>query len=100
MGIYIPGVEMPESCGKCLGVGWHYVFECVLDDVECGERRTDCPLVIVPDHGDLIDRETVRDYWLDASWNFPKMKVGDEKDIFVVIESVPTVIPAEEGGDG
>ena len=58
-GIYIHGLEMPKSCAECLDVGWHYVFECNLDDVEHGERNTDCPLVPVPDHGDLIDRDAL-----------------------------------------
>ena len=63
-GIYIPGMEMPKSCGKCLDVGWHYVFECVLDDVECGERRTDCPLIPVQPHGRLIDADALYEKFL------------------------------------
>lgn len=62
-GIYIPGTEMPSSCGECLNIGWNYVFECDLDDVESGARRADCPLVSVPDHGRLIikDGEIIED---------------------------------------
>lgn len=117
-GIYIKGMEMPTSCAACPMLEgdrmdglchaasrwldddehwlWYVYPEGDVDD----SKPCNCPLFPVPDHGDLIDRETVRDYWLDASWNFPKMKVGDEKDIFVVIGSVLTIIPADKEGEG
>lgn len=44
MGIYIRGMKMPKSCGECLAIGWQYVFECNLDDVEEGEKLSTCPL--------------------------------------------------------
>ena len=55
--ILIKCMEMPKNCAECLNIGFHYVFECVLDDVEHGERRADCPLVSVPPHGRLIDAD-------------------------------------------
>lgn len=68
-GIYIPGMEMPKTCGDCLRVGWNYVFECRIDDVEEDERLSSCPLIPVPDHGRLVDADAffndfpeVRDY--------------------------------------
>lgn len=54
MGVYIKGMEMPKSCGNCFF------------DTHCDNWRLrnwgapppeDCPLVPVPPHGDLIDRD-------------------------------------------
>lgn len=75
MGVYIPNMQVPKTCGKCLLVGWHYVFDCRLD--ECDTRMQSCPLVEVPPHGRLIDR--------DALTLFGQ----------IVTRDAPTIIPAE-----
>lgn len=66
MGIYLPNMEMPTSCEDCpLGDSLHCQ---VLPSVPAlwaeytnaiREKRlhSDCPLVPVPPHGDLIDRD-------------------------------------------
>ena len=60
MGIYIEDMVVPKSCGECLGIGWHYVFECNIDDVEEGEKLSTCPLFSVPPHGRLIDADALK----------------------------------------
>lgn len=60
-GVYIKGMEMPESCAECLNIGWQYVFECNLNDVESGARLGSCPLIPVPPHGRLIDADALCD---------------------------------------
>ena len=59
MSILIKGMKMPKSCGECLDIGWQYVFECNLDDVEEGKKLITCPLVPVPPHGRLIDADAL-----------------------------------------
>lgn len=66
MGIYLPNMEMPTSCEECpLGDSLHCQ---VLPSVPAlwaeytnaiREKRlhSECPLVPVPPHGDLIDRD-------------------------------------------
>lgn len=70
MGVYIKGMEMPKSCCACylkMNCDDCEGYECVclplrtkigyLDDLLTDKRRDDCPLVPVPPHGDLIDRD-------------------------------------------
>lgn len=72
-GVYIKGLEMPTDCDKCplldyevgfclaSGVkgknGWYESVLCP-GSIKYG-RHEDCPLIPVPDHGDLIDRDAL-----------------------------------------
>lgn len=67
-GVYIKGMEMPGSCGECRFLnpgnykGKEYPCVCDVGDFLVKPSETDlrdglCPLVELPDHGDLIDRE-------------------------------------------
>lgn len=75
MGIYLPNMEMPTSCGDCpLGGSlscqllpgvpalWREYTNAIRED----RRHSDCPLIPVPPHGDLIDREKL--YEQTANW--------------------------------
>lgn len=88
MGVYIPNMEMPTSCGNCFF------------DTRCDNWRLrnwgapppdDCPLVEIPPHGRLIDADALH------------KKVGLPRfyEVNYVTESnivdAPTIIPAEEG---
>lgn len=71
-GIYIPGMEMPSGCEGCF-----FLLDCgicsMLMAADCkhkavgnyrwdeNERHPECPLILVPDHGDLIDRKVLMD---------------------------------------
>lgn len=66
MSVYIKGMEMPQSCYKCQmrrRDGMDIVCPVAHErfsvaDVNILEYRLDnCPLVPVPPHGDLIDRD-------------------------------------------
>jgi len=89
MGVYIKGMEMPTSCRACLysrtdirNVDW-----CVLTekDLPC-----DCPLVPVPPHGDLIDRDPFIEF-IKTHWDSYDQWFAEQ------LEARPTIIPAEEG---
>ena len=61
--LLIKGMKMPKNCGCCpLAVGGRFTFTCMRMigkefSYELAEQRQeDCPLVEVPPHGDLIDR--------------------------------------------
>ena len=80
MGVYIPNMKMPEHCGECRFAvdGWCYAYGKPNIDALANDGRTNfCPLVPVPPHGDLIDRD---------AYEYP----GDLMD-------EPVIIPAEEG---
>ena len=59
MSVLINGMEMPTGCLYCdfrnhdLCELWHRVWDIAIN------RHKDCPLVPVPDHGDLIDRSVL-----------------------------------------
>ena len=99
MGVYSKGMEMPTSCAECLDIGWNYVFECNLDDVESGEKRADCPLVPVPPHGRLIDADALfRKVKTECNpYGKPTIEFESGKKVLEMIENAPTIIEAEEG---
>ena len=98
MSILIKGMEIPKSCGECLDIGWHYVFDCRLDDAEEGERLPNCPLVPVPPHGRLKDADAlIKSLSLDESdvENGASLLMA----IFLeVLKAAPTIIEAEGKG--
>ena len=89
MSVLIKGMEMPKSCSVCRLFG---EYGCsfigpVGYALTRGERNDDCPLVPVPPHGDLIDRDALMS------------GVDDGDDVMFVwaITDAPTIIEAEEG---
>ena len=103
-GVYIKGMEMPNECRKCTLVTQYYdggVDVCCLLD-KYAQRKgklDDCPLILVPDHGDLIDR---REAIIDANeraydfWNCD----ADVDSTVAFLNEQTTIIPGEEAGNG
>ena len=95
MGVYIKGMEMPTSCRACLysrtdirNVDW-----CVLTekDLPC-----ECPLVPVPPHGDLIDRDAlIKDGWLNLHKEVIRMGGYAIHELPLKNPSIPVIVPAE-----
>lgn len=97
-GVYIKGMEMPESCRECpLIKPIHHTSYCQILGKNCGDikkRNKLCPLVEVPDHGDLIDRDVLMKYKASA------YDINDH-ELYAVgtgtILRMPAVIPADNG---
>ena len=102
MGIYIKGMEMPESCHDCEIGGAKQLDKagnCPFYRLEWWEQeeyrdhRVDgCPLVPVPAHGRLIDADEVIGHLFNGeqclySWD----------EIEESVDATSTIIPAEEG---
>lgn len=103
MGVYIKGMEMPKNCDSCRIM----VFEdtnCV-PELFCGcpivfkahpqgeDHRPDyCPLISVPNHGKLIDADTLKDKMLEYFGD--STRLCEEIRAFFCI--TPTIISAEE----
>ena len=94
MGIYIKGMEMPSCCGECRFLDEYGDYPCcIVTDEQRGYnfrirelRMPHCPLIPVPDHGDLIERdravgELVFDYAYAAA---------------DLVKKLPTIIPADK----
>lgn len=67
MSVYIPGMEMPRGCASCKisrrngkKMICPFIWKCewdIHDPMSADHRLDGCPLVPVPNHGDLIDRD-------------------------------------------
>lgn len=107
-GIYIPGMEMPTSCGYCpLRHEARDGDECYLGAslTEYQKRPDDCPLVPVPEHRRLIDADALmgviraHDYPLRAHFN------STDNGMFTIgiqqaVDEAPTIIPASKKKEG
>lgn len=100
MSILIKGMEMPTSCEKCPcktadafgGLGCQATGYIPLRKVN--QNRPDwCPLIPVPPHGDLIDRDALREEWLENGEN---EYVYDTNAFLDSLDDAPTIIPASE----
>ena len=105
-GVYIKGMELPKRCSECRffawsrGIGQHcavapnITFHATIDGFDVNyERNGDCPLVPVPDHGDLIDRKDV----YGSILNGMVMTGYQSRALDCIAEyNVPTIIPADK----
>lgn len=114
MGIYIKGMEMPKDCWGC-HFGHGDTGVCVVDFKSHGDwnEPQNCPLVPIPPHGDLIDRDAIKeDLLYDVEMDSraldsmdlvgsERKNIQDDKDIkqncVTILDDAPTIIPAEEG---
>lgn len=94
MSILVKDMKMPTSCYDCNcfirdSDGSDYC--CLLmQDIEDNDKRDDdCPLVPVPEHGDLIDR----DEQIERAW---RLKLSTRELIEEMLKSAPTIIPADD----
>lgn len=89
-GIYINGMKMPKQCRDCKLKYWNSEEEvCPFVGIIAPIGRHDaCPLVFVPNHGRLIDADTL-------AYNIED--VPYKGSVRRVLLSAPTIIEAEEG---
>ena len=91
MSILIKDMNMPTRCADC-PMCYDFI-SCQLEgkafgEIDCIEIRADwCPLIELPPHGDLIDRDAVLEILSDknAAW-----------DGYVKVKALPIVIESEE----
>lgn len=104
-GVYIKGLDAPTSCYSC---AYAYDGMCEILGLEYSlpsnwrEKRKDCPIVSVPDHGDLIDIDKLSDamyheaFEMDSYWQKWDSGCWIRYKMFERLrDSVPVVIPAE-----
>ena len=103
MGVYIKGMEMPETCYEC-PCGDNEFYECMATKGRIsyhhdefgypdGERQEWCPLVLVPPHGRLIDADALLKGCKRVVGEFSTREYAFSQ---TAIENAPTIIPAEE----
>ena len=103
MSILIKGMKMPQSCYMCdmLELSGAVVCKHAYDtkNIDWG-RALNCPLIELPDHGDLIDREyAVGSACSGIKRTLPTTEDGEDwirvEEVRQSLKSVPAVIPAE-----
>jgi len=87
-GVYIPGMEMPTE-------GMVLVIYKIDGKFFAGDSL--CPLVPVPDHGDLIERDAL----LEHEWEAFR---DDEDNVLFGVRTAnilraPTIIPTDKEGE-
>ena len=105
MGVYIKGMKMP-SCNDCPLAG---DFKCNLMPsipalckeydiaVQNGKRLNGCPLIEIPPHGDLIDREELEH--IIAQFNLNWEYGEGVSDCWDALLDAPTIIGSEGKDD-
>lgn len=94
MSVLIRSIEIiPASCMTCLFQNPYMGGWCSLlnDNSNAYNRRHDCPLVLIPPHGRLIDADKLKPYMLNEHYKYRLVYDADE------VANAPTIIPAEEG---
>lgn len=71
MSVLIKGMKMPKNCHECDTYGISDVVGLRCPEYCLDNRPTGCPLVEVPPHGDLIDKEVL--YNKTAEWEAQAM---------------------------
>jgi len=87
MSVLIKGMEMPKSCLYCR---FHKSIYCTLTDI-CTNTAQGCPLIEIPPHGDLIDR----DEQIERAW---RLNLSTRELIEEMLKSAPTIIPSDKDG--
>lgn len=93
MSVLIKGMTMPHNCFLCpLSVmnGERVYCEVTKDEVLRAKIAQDCPLIELPPHGDLIDR----DEQIERAW---RLNLSTRELIEEMLKTAPTILEAEEG---
>ena len=105
MSILIKGAKMPKSCIFCPCLDKDLqICEVLKRDIDIFEDKLpDCPLVDIPPHGKLIDKDALMEN-IEETYCTPCPHDGDYDyckacsidDAMDAIEDAPTVIESEE----
>ena len=100
--VLIRGMEMPTSCRDC-GIEQEGFWCGALDgyqNTRCftSERRDDCPLIEVPEHGRLIDVDAFVNR-LDDGKSRNDFEIRGARRVINQLFFAPTIIPADFAED-
>jgi len=78
------------GCGLLGGIGYE-------EDISEDRRRDDCPLVELPEHGDLIDiRNAENAMFALGNYHLNDYEKGWNDGIKAVIENAPVIVPSNK----
>ncbi len=97
MSILIKGMEMPKTCWDCACSNYYESIDEAMCDItdeqldymlwKC-ERHPDCPLIELPPHGDLVDRN-------ELLAEYDRQHEGEAGKARKIMEQAKAVIEAE-----
>lgn len=101
--ILIRGVEMPKTCAICkirscnsycpLNIEIKFFFDPSNTGFDfCTGRHSDCPLVELPPHGDLVDVNTAYDKIAERETSY----YMDMDGVDAGLQATPIIVPASE----
>ena len=96
-GIYIRGMEMPKNCFLCklsYLAGERLYCNVTYEEVLRAKIAQECPLISVPDHHDLIDKNDLKLALMNIKYEDNARK--DLAAVFREVNLAKTIIPAEE----
>lgn len=96
MSVLIKGMTMPKCCDDCQLL--YDCFSCIVTGYSLAminwdsehKRLTDCPLIELPDHGDLIDRDALKNELFTDTTDCDLEMIE-----FEYVSAAPVVIPGE-----
>ena len=117
MSVLIKGAKPPSGCRWCYfneDSKCALIVACNFDDTNGTQRRKDCPLIELPNHGDLIDKtdlmaslgdwqlseapEEGQNWWLWKNVTSHELQYSIYRllgDVYEEVRDAPVVIPAE-----
>ena len=103
--ILINGMDMPKSCFCCPMREWHIVHgekitscrAAVMLIKDEDDKPDWCPIIEIPQHGDLIDVDAIMRLFYVRSRDGKVIGMFPSVDISV-IKNAPVVIPADKDG--
>ena len=92
MSILIRGMEMPRVCAECFMDP--PCSKALSGDIRVWEERLpDCPLVEIPPHGDLVDRDKLMVDVMDS--DLDHLQRDDWREVIQIVSDAGVVIEAE-----
>lgn len=93
MSVLIKGIHIPTGCAVCF---YNRDSRCLLlpgsgyDETNGENRRPNCPIIELPDHGDLVDVDLLK-----ADCKEPNVWWETEYQMGYVLAAAKVIIPAE-----
>lgn len=94
MSILVKGLHMPDCCWNCPCIDGEY-GQCNISRKSIRSdkgRLADCPLIEMPDHGDLIDRDELMKHGVYLPMDGGKLPLV----YMSYVKGAKAIIPAEE----
>ena len=101
--ILIRGMEMPTGCASCdfaiyhTDSAYHYCFWLKKVFIKPDAKLKDCPLIELPPHGDLIDRDAILHEDVLHYVDTLNSSFGSRVKFSDLVRGAPVIVPPNKG---